>query len=216
MPSVLKNEISLSEFEVDVYDLKLQTKLRLIGIVHGLRVGLTVLALAAGIAILGLAADALAIYRQTHLPADFFLPLWPEDLDLRPAVALVAGGVVVAVANVVSLVFSKAQALRRRAGLHAGISLAAPAAGVVAAVVAMTLFYAVNSSATVDTLQSWACRWTAVPMTMQPRFGTFCAQSRAGVALSVLLVPLETLVLGMAGYQAILERQTKSIRRIGA
>lgn len=97
--------------------------------------------------------------------------------------------------------------LRSLTGPHAIASLAAPAAALIASLVAMSLFYAANASSTVDNLQSWTCRWNDVPMTMQPHFGTLCKQNQAGVVLSVLLVPLEAAILAVAGYQAVLERQ---------
>ncbi|OTA07886.1 tryptophanyl-tRNA synthetase [Trichoderma parareesei] len=209
--SSLKNEISASDFEVEAQDaqrqVQHQAKLRLVSLVHGIRVALTVLALAAGITVLGVAANGLIVYHETYLPPDFFLQLWPAQFDLRPTQALVAGGVLVVVANLVSLLFSRVQALRSKTGLHAIASLAAPAIGFVASLVAMSLFYAVNASTTVDSLQSWSCRWKDVPMRTQPHFGTLCRQSEAGVALSVMLVPLEAAILAVAGYQVVLERQ---------
>ncbi|EHK47546.1 hypothetical protein TRIATDRAFT_157437 [Trichoderma atroviride IMI 206040] len=211
--SSLKNELSSVDYEVKVEaqdaerQSQLQSKHRLLGIVHNSRIALTVLALAAGITILGVSANGLLVYHETYLPAEFHLSLWPAQFDLRPTAALIAGGVVVTVANVVSLFFSKVQALRSLTGPHAIASIAAPAIGFVASLVAMSLFYAVNASSTVDSLQSWTCRWTAVPTTAQPHFGALCKQSQAGVILSVLLVPLEAAILGVAGYQAILERK---------
>src|SRR5690349_10191280 len=110
MSSSLKNELSSSEFEVEAQDLQLQAQLqsnlRLINVVNGSRLALTVLALAAGITVLGVSANGLMVYHQTYLPVDFYLPLWPSQFDLRPTTALVAGGVVVTVANIVSLFFS--------------------------------------------------------------------------------------------------------------
>ncbi|KAK4074379.1 hypothetical protein V8C40DRAFT_245400 [Trichoderma camerunense] len=211
MSSSLKNELSSSEFEVEAQSLQLQAQrqsnTRLINVVHGGRIALTILALAAGITVLGVSANSLMVYHQTYLPSDFYLPLWPSQFDLRPTAALVAGGVVVTVTNIVSLLFSKIQALRSLTGPHAIASLAAPAAAFIASLVAMSLFYAANASSTVDNLQSWTCRWNDVPMTMQPHFGTLCKQNQAGVVLSVLLVPLEAAILAVAGYQAVLERQ---------
>ncbi|EGR46496.1 uncharacterized protein TRIREDRAFT_65741 [Trichoderma reesei QM6a] len=213
--SSLKNEISASDFEVEAQDaqrqVQHQAKLRLVSLVHGIRVALTVLALAAGITVLGVAANGLIVYHETYLPPDFFLQLWPAQFDLRPTQALVAGGVLVVVANIVSLLFSRVQALRSKTGLHAIASLAAPAIGFVASLVAMSLFYAVNASTTVDSLQSWSCRWKDVPMRTQPHFGTLCRQSEAGVALAVLLVPLEAAILAVAAYQVVLERQAARV-----
>lgn len=47
-------------------------------------------------------------------------------------------------------------------------------------------------------------------MMAQPHFGTLCTQSRVGMALSILLVPLEALIVGIAGYQVMLQRQVSS------
>jgi hypothetical protein len=96
-----------SDFEVDSQDLHLQFKLRTIRTVDGVRGGLTILALIAGIAVLGVSADALYVWDSTHVPSDFFLPLWPNDFDIRPTIALVAGGAVVVVSSLISLLFSK-------------------------------------------------------------------------------------------------------------
>ena len=81
--------------------------------------------------------------------------------------------------------------------------------GFVAALIAMAFFYTVNASIEVDTLQSWSCRWRQVNMTQRPHFNTLCGQSRAAVALAVLLVPLELLVLAVAVVQARLERRAR-------
>lgn len=70
----------------------------------------------------------------------------------------------------------------------------------------MAYFYAVNASETSDTLLSWTCRWRAVPMVQRPHFETLCKESWAGVYLSVLLIPVEAIVLAVAGWQVKLER----------
>ena len=75
--------------------------------VESVRLGLTVLALLAGMTILGTSADVLAVYNQTHLGQDFLLPLWPSDFNIGPNIALVACGSIVVLASAVSLSFSK-------------------------------------------------------------------------------------------------------------
>lgn len=90
--------------------------------------------------------------------------------------------------------------------LHTPITFVAPFAGFAAALIAMIFFYAINASITVDTLQSWSCRWQAVNMTQKPHFSTLCRQSKGGVVLSVILVPLELIVLVVAAYQLKVER----------
>ncbi|KAF4983883.1 hypothetical protein FZEAL_824 [Fusarium zealandicum] len=202
-----KTEVSASNFEVDVEDIRIEPKYRTLRLVNSAKSGLTVLALAAAITILGVSADAMAVYNATHVPADFLLSLWPSNFDLRPTVALVVGSVLVIVANVSSLVAAKVPAARKNSAVKLALGFAPPIMALVAAVIAMSFFYAVNASNTADSFQSWTCRWKDVAMTTQPHFGTLCKQSRAGVALSVLLVPLEAIILGLAAYQFILERQ---------
>lgn len=79
-----------------------------------------------------------------------------------------------------------------------------------AAVVAMSVFYSINASTTVDTLQSWSCRWSDVVMVTRPHFGTLCKQSKAGLYMSILLIPIEAITLGAGAYQMVLERNISS------
>lgn len=73
----------------------------------------------------------------------------------------------------------------------------------------MSLFYAVNASITVDTLQSWSCRWRQVNMMQRPHFGTLCSQSRAAVVLAILLVPIELGIAVLAALQGKAERRAR-------
>lgn len=96
-----------TDFDVGSNKRPSRTRIRIISAVHNVRVSMTLLMLVVGIVILGLAANILSVYRATHLPADFFLPIWPENLDLRPINALVAGGTIITLINAVSLFASK-------------------------------------------------------------------------------------------------------------
>ncbi len=98
---------SASDFEVDSRDLHLQSKVRTLRLVDSARLGLTVLALLMGITILGVSGNALNEYNDTHLSGGFLLSLWPDQFDLRPTVALVAGASIVTVTNIASLLFGK-------------------------------------------------------------------------------------------------------------
>ena len=105
-----KGPASHSDFETDSHqDTQYQSRLKAIRLVDSARVGLTSLALLCGLAILGTSASSLAVYKATHLPREYNLPLWPNKFDLRPTIALVVCSVVVVLANTVSLVFSKVQ-----------------------------------------------------------------------------------------------------------
>lgn len=77
----------------------------------------------------------------------------------------------------------------------------------IGALVAMSLFYAINTSTEVDTIQSWSCQWSDVAMDMRPKFGNLCRESKAALTLATLLVPIEAVVIGAAGYEAALLRR---------
>lgn len=78
----------------------------------------------------------------------------------------------------------------------------------------MSFFYSINASITVDTLQSWSCRWSDVLMMTRPHFGTLCKQSKAGLYLSILLIPIEAIIVGMGGYQMMLEWNISKSNRV--
>jgi len=66
-------------------------------LLNRLRFGLGIPILGASIPVIVCQALALKFYNDTHLPASFNLPLWPDDVDLRPVfTTLVAGGFVTA------------------------------------------------------------------------------------------------------------------------
>ncbi|KAH7313333.1 hypothetical protein B0I35DRAFT_270495 [Stachybotrys elegans] len=203
--STTKIESSVSNFEQDSRDLlHVYPKMRTIAILDSSRVFATALALAASVTVLGLSADALAVYSRTHVPAEFLLPLWPQNFDIRPTHALIATSVIVMVTSLASLAVSKTSSLR--AGFHTSINMAAPLIGFIVSLISMAFYYGVNASST-HTFQSWTCRWSGVPMQVEPHFETLCQQSQVGLGLTILLVPLEAIVLGMAAYQAAMERK---------
>ena len=104
-----KGQATASDFEVDAHDSHYQSTMKSIRLADTVRVSLTALALLMGITIVGVSGDTLAVYNTTHISGDFFLPLWPEEFDLRPTVALVVGGIVVLLTNIISVVASKAK-----------------------------------------------------------------------------------------------------------
>lgn len=93
--------------EFNTYDVAPKPQAGASRIIESVRLGLTVLSLLIGIAILAITAHALVVFNATHLSQDFLLPLWPYNFDLRPTVAELITGCVVIVAGGTSLVGSK-------------------------------------------------------------------------------------------------------------
>jgi hypothetical protein len=104
------------EFQSDIHEFETRDvgygkALRATRMVESVRLGLTTLALLAGLTIVGTSAETLAVYNKTHLGQDFLLPLWPSDFDIRPTIALVACGSITFLASAASLIASKVQAV---------------------------------------------------------------------------------------------------------
>ncbi|KAI0383138.1 hypothetical protein F5Y04DRAFT_40187 [Hypomontagnella monticulosa] len=203
-----KGQVSTSYSDVDPQEFQYQKHMKQLRLVDSARIGLTAFSLLCGLTILGTSADTLAVYNNTHLSSDFHLPLWPDQFDLRPTVALVVGSTILVVANIVSLLSSKVKVLRNRTSIHTPLSFVAPFFGFTAVMISMIFFYAVNASTVDDTLQSWSCQWGYASMKGKPHFGTLCRESQTALYLSVILVPVQLIVITVAGYQSILERKT--------
>ncbi|KAI0887338.1 uncharacterized protein GGS22DRAFT_107903 [Annulohypoxylon maeteangense] len=219
MASENKGPVLPTYSEFDPHDLEYRRYMKKIHLVDSARVGLTGFALLCGLTVLGTSADTLAVYNATHLSGDFHLPLWPDQFDIRPTVVLVIGSSIVVFAHIVSLIFSKVKALRNKTAVHTSLSMAAPFVGFTAVMISMIFFYAVNTSITNDTLQSWSCQWKVASMSAKPHFGTLCDESRTALYLSVILVPVELIVFTVAGYQSILERKSIGVmpsRKVGS
>jgi len=197
---------SVSEFqEFDTHGP--QSNVRTTRVAESARFGLTVLALLAGITIVTTSADTLVVYNNTHLSEDFFLPLWPSDFNIRPTIALVVCSAIVVLVSAISIFVSKVSALRSKAPINGTISFLAPTAGLIAAIIATSFFYGVNASTTTDSLQSWSCTWSSITMDTQPHFGTLCSESKVALYLTVMLIPVEVLVLGTAAWTVFAEKK---------
>lgn len=107
MSSDNKGLVSTSYSDVDPQEFQYQKHMKKLRLVDSARIGLTVFSLLCGLTVLGTSGDTLAVYNTTHLSSDFHLPLWPDQFDLRPTVALVVGSSILVIANIVSLLFSK-------------------------------------------------------------------------------------------------------------
>jgi len=104
-------EESHSEFETRNAKVQKNGAARLL---ESVRLGLTLLALLAGITIVGTAADTLMVYNTTSLTGEFTLSIWPSstEFDLRPTIALVTCGSIILLSSAVSIALSKFPSVR--------------------------------------------------------------------------------------------------------
>ena len=111
MSSRLKNEVSVSDFEEEAYNVDTRSKTRHVRIVNAIRISLNVLAFATGLVVLTMAADAKATFNNTSVPPNYLVSLWPYDFNIRPTDALIGTGAIVLIMTCFSFVLSLAPAV---------------------------------------------------------------------------------------------------------
>ncbi|TVY21818.1 hypothetical protein LARI1_G000236 [Lachnellula arida] len=197
-----------SEFnEFEAPDAGHQKNAKTARLVESARLALTALALCSSIAILGTSGDTLSVFNTTHLSNDSILSLWPAKFDLRPTVALVVCSAIVVFASALSLAASKVSAVRNKPLIHSSISFLAPTVCLIAGLVGTSFFYGVNSSNSVSSLQSWSCQWSSINMSVKPYWSTLCKESKVALYLTVMLIPLEVIILGTVAFGAFVEKK---------
>ncbi|KAL4915506.1 hypothetical protein BDW62DRAFT_122972 [Aspergillus aurantiobrunneus] len=192
--------------------------LKRIRLLHWVRLALAFLALGISISIIACEAVPYRHYRDTS-SASFEsagLYLWPLNLDIRPTIAILACGCVVAFLSLLFIVVALLPSPHshiRRANLAA---LTTSTAGFIASLIALVFtIYLPGSSyptnfASVETLHSWTCKWKAphdLPLgfsdaseTVSPapaNFARDCAATHAAFILLGFLIGLEV-VMGVA------------------
>lgn len=65
--------------------------------IYLIRLGITAITLVTSIAVIACAGVALRHYSNSHLGAEWLLPLWPLNVDLRPTHTVLGCGITVAI-----------------------------------------------------------------------------------------------------------------------
>ncbi|KAL3480351.1 hypothetical protein BJX99DRAFT_27875 [Aspergillus californicus] len=190
---------------------------------HWIRLGLASVALIISVSIIACEAVPYRHYRNTSSYENVGLYLWPLNFDLRPTIAILACGCVIAFLSmffiVVALLPSPHSHIRR-------VNMAAvatSAAGFIAALVGLVFaIYLPGSSypenfGNVETLHSWTCKWKgshSLPQgfsgdeTVSPapaNFARDCSASYAAFILLGFLIGLEVIMGVAAGLGTWLE-----------
>lgn len=86
----------------------------------------------------------------------------------------------------------------------------APLSGLIVVLVATAFYYSVNTSDSVDTLQSWSCRWVDIDMDDEPHFDKVCKETQAALYLTIIMIPLEVIVLALGGLGFLNEKKARN------
>lgn len=181
---------------------------------HWIRLGLSAVIFSVSVSIIGCEAVPLLHYRRTSAFERSWLFLWPLNFDLRPTIALLSCGCVVAFQTILYIVTTLLPSPRshiRRLNLFAAV---VAISGFIAALVGIVLAIHLPSSSALhgfarqETLHSWTCKWKSVRgtpsinldntlATPPSHFARDCATTRAAFIMMGLLVGLE-IIMGIA------------------
>jgi hypothetical protein len=171
--------------------------------IESARLGLALLALLCSITILGTSGHTLSVYNKTHLGQDFFLPLWPNEFDARPSVALVTCASIIVLSSLIGLIAAKLPFINSKPLISTSLAVLTPIISLIASLIATSFFYGANRSETNYSLHSWTCQWSSIPMDAQPYWGTLCKESKVALYLMIILIPISVMALGVGSFMGL-------------
>lgn len=101
--------------------------------------------------------------------------------------------------------------IRSKPLLHIVVSFTAPVLCLVAGLIGTSFFYGVNTSNTNFSLHGWSCQWSSVDMDIQPKWNSLCRESKAALYLTVMMIPLQVIVLSMVVVESSLHKKTTRV-----
>jgi len=205
--------VTKAKFSPEVTELQFDEGVRPARRAHFLdtaRLGLTVLSLLLGIVIIGTSADALIIFNRTY---DDTFALWPPSLSVGPNLAIAASGVIIVLSSTVAIIASRIGFIRNRPLIYTILSILGAGVSLLVALIATIIFYARNASDTIDTLQSWSCRWADVDMDSEPHFGKLCHETKVALYMTVIMIPLQVIVIGLGIVATISRKKDAAMRQ---
>ncbi|CAF9928814.1 MAG: hypothetical protein HETSPECPRED_006939 [Heterodermia speciosa] len=186
---------------------------RLAGILHWARVILSVITLIAGAIVIGCAASSLRSYSSTHLNSQYFLPLWPTSVDLRPTHAMLACGVTISSFSLVYLISvfvpTPGPKLHLLNTIWTPFSFLSLFITVFTTVFASTITSHLADSTDAGSLTSWTCKWSSYEDIAPMDFVKICTQSTVASDLVIFLIIVEVLAVGISGWGWWIEARVK-------
>ncbi|CAK37243.1 hypothetical protein CBS63078_4724 [Aspergillus niger] len=205
------------------------------------RLALAILTFLTSIPTIACEAVALHHYRQTSPYARVWLNLWPLNLDLRPTIALLACGCVIAFQNLLYIVTAVVPSPRPHIRLLNLLAAATALSGFIAALVGLVfVIYQPGAKhpsgfSEMETLHSWTCKWGVVrddytssgdgtvsasasynatggDVTVPVHFKRDCEVTRAGFALLCVLLGLEVVMGGVVAVGVWVKRKVGGVR----
>ncbi|KAI4265690.1 MAG: hypothetical protein L6R38_009238 [Xanthoria sp. 2 TBL-2021] len=173
-------------------------------VLHWLRIAIASITFLVSIVIIACSATALRTYTNTRYNVEWILPLWPSTVDLRPTHALLACGVIVAVASIFYIVVAVAPTpLRSNRPLNLTFTILAFLSlfmTIFTTVFVNTIDSHLSDSTQAGSLASWTCKWQGFGPVAPGRFTEICTTSTAALDLVILMIVIESLSVLLAGW----------------
>ncbi|KAI4257061.1 MAG: hypothetical protein L6R42_005884 [Xanthoria sp. 1 TBL-2021] len=173
-------------------------------VLHWLRIAIASITFLVSIVIIAFSATALRTYTNTRYNVEWILPLWPSTVDLRPTHALLACGVIVAVASIFYIVVAVAPTpLRSNRPLNLTFTILAFLSlfmTIFTTVFVNTIDSHLSDSTQAGSLASWTCTWQGFGPVAPGRFTEICTTSTAALDLVILMIVVESLSVLLAGW----------------
>ncbi|KAI9368750.1 hypothetical protein BJX61DRAFT_546233 [Aspergillus egyptiacus] len=190
--------------------------LKQIRFLNWIRLGLSFLALGISVSIIACEVVPYRHHRSTSSHESVGLYLWPLNLDLRPTIATLSCGCVIALLSLVFIAVALLPSPRSHIKRVNIAAVATSVAGFIAALIGLVFtIYLPGASypdgfADIETLHSWTCKWKAshslpmglsdpneMPSPAPVNFARDCSATYAGFVLLGFLIGLE-IILGVA------------------
>ncbi|MCJ1430626.1 hypothetical protein MMC29_008544 [Sticta canariensis] len=182
-------------------------------LLSSIRLATSLITLALSIAIIACADNSLRAYTSTNLGGEFFLPLWPMKVDLRPTRAVLACGTVILVSSVVYLAAALFPSPRPKIHLLNITSTVLSFIGLFITLFTTIFASTINSHLSDNsgsaTLMTWTCKWQGLESIAPDQFEKICTETMISLDLVILLLIIELFTVGVAAWGWWIETRTK-------
>ncbi|KAL8702997.1 MAG: hypothetical protein Q9201_003834 [Fulgogasparrea decipioides] len=174
-------------------------------ILHWMRIALALITLVVSLIITAFAGNVLRIYTKTRYNSTaWILPLWPAAVDMRPAHAVLACGIILAIFSLIYLVCAFAptplRALRPLNFASTLLAFLSLFTTIFTTAYSTTINNHLSNNIQAGTLASWTCKWQDFSSVAPGRFSDICVQSTAALDLVILMIVVEVLYVVLSGW----------------
>ncbi|KAK3178068.1 hypothetical protein OEA41_000200 [Lepraria neglecta] len=182
---------------------------------HLMRIAIAAITLGTSIAVISCIAVSLKAYSDSHLGAEWLLPLWPLHVDLRPSHTVLGCGTTISVFSLVYLAAAFIPMPRKLHNLNiisSIFSFLALFATLFTTIYASDLTNNLADSTSSGTLNSWTCKWQGLDSAGAPaRFIEICNEGTAALDLVIFLAIVEVLAVGATAWGWWIETRMKRV-----